>query len=147
MSNNDPAPDWAHLGLVVLQYRERRGWSQADVASRGGPSDTTQTDIELGRWRSARPHRTLGKIDEGLRWRAGTAAKVLFEGARVDLTHGSMPVVVGGVADDLPGYVRGPGEKVEGGASDDAVLRAIQQMQEDLRAMSERLARLEGDGS
>lgn len=45
-----------------------------------------------------------------------------------------------------PSYVSGPGERVEGGGSDDEVLRAIRAMHEDVRALSERVARLEEDG-
>lgn len=45
-----------------------------------------------------------------------------------------------------PTYVSGPGERVEGGGSDDEVLRAIRAMHEDIRTLSERVARLEEDG-
>lgn len=60
---------------------------------------------------------------------------------RLGLDRG--PATVGTPTQDQPGYVSGPGGKVEGGASDSEVLRAIRQMQEDVRAVSERLARLE----
>lgn len=44
-------------------------------------------------------------------------------------------------------YVAAPGAREDGGDSDGDVLRAIRAMQEDLRSMSERLARLEQRGT
>lgn len=72
-------PDYRHLGNAVLAWRTVRGLSQADVANRGGPSDTTQSAIETGEWKSARPNQTLRKIEVGFGWPAGTAHRVLFE--------------------------------------------------------------------
>lgn len=58
---------------------------------------------------------------------------------------------VSGAAQDDLDYVSGPGDKVEGGASDSEVLRAIAAMRQDVQAMeqrlSERLDRLEGPGA
>jgi transcriptional regulator with XRE-family HTH domain len=74
-----PAKNYEHLGRVVLRWREDLGLSQREVAARGGPSDTTQSAIEAGEWRSIKPAQTLRKIDYGLQWPGGTARRVLFE--------------------------------------------------------------------
>lgn len=74
-------PQWERLGQEVLQYRLRRGWSQAAVNKRGGPSDTLQTKIESGKWRPTRGvDDTLRKIDTGLEWVPGSASRVLAGG-------------------------------------------------------------------
>lgn len=73
-------PDYTHLAQVVKAFRVRAGLSQQDVASRGGPSDTTLSQIEAGAWKSARPGPTLRKLDKGLDWVPGSAEDVAFEG-------------------------------------------------------------------
>ncbi|MCW2815659.1 MAG: hypothetical protein JWN84_3114 [Nocardioides sp.] len=72
--------DAAHLARVVVGWRSRHGWSQAVVSARGGPSATTLSAIESAEWSSERPAATLAKLDAGLGWPRGTAAKVLHEG-------------------------------------------------------------------
>lgn len=75
------APQWEELGRKVRDRRLGRGWSQAEVAARGGPSDTLQTAIENGTWTPARSvQATLIKIDTGMQWVAGSASTVLAGG-------------------------------------------------------------------
>lgn len=72
------------------------------------------------------------------------------------------PTVGGSTQDETRDYVSSPGPRVDGGASDSAVLDAIKQMRDDMlemeqrladkiqlgdHALSERLDRLEGSGS
>jgi DNA-binding XRE family transcriptional regulator len=73
-------PNFQNLAQAVLVWRMRHGLSQATVAARGGPSDTTLSAIEAMEWNSSRPDQTLAKLDDGLWWPKGTARKVLFEG-------------------------------------------------------------------
>jgi len=73
-------PDFTALATAVLTWRLRHGLSQATVAARGGPSDTTLSAIEAEEWNSTRPDGTLAKLDAGLWWPPGTARKILFEG-------------------------------------------------------------------
>lgn len=72
--------DYNHLARVVRDFRTLAGLSQQDVAARGGPSDTTLSQIEAGRWRSANPGRTLTKLDRAYRWPEGSAMKALTKG-------------------------------------------------------------------
>lgn len=73
-------PDYTFFGQAVLAWRETHGLSQAAVHQNGGPSDTTQSAIEAGAWRSARPHKTLVKVDDGFGWPGGTATRILYDG-------------------------------------------------------------------
>jgi hypothetical protein len=74
-------PQWERLGEHVAARRKNRGWSQAAVADRGGPSDTLQSRIEAGEWRPSRGvAETLKKIDVGLEWEDGSASRVLDGG-------------------------------------------------------------------
>jgi transcriptional regulator with XRE-family HTH domain len=74
MTENLPA-----LGRAVLKRREELGLTQAQVAERGGPSDTTLTGLESGTASSVSPM-TLRKLDTGLQWGQGTARQILAEG-------------------------------------------------------------------
>lgn len=69
---------WERLGEKVLHRRTSQGWTQDEVAERGGPSDSLQTEIETKRWKPTRSAKgTLTKIDDGLQWVRGSAADVL----------------------------------------------------------------------
>lgn len=73
-----PQPQWERLGGEVVARRRSCGWSQGTVSAQGGPSDTLQTRIEQGKWRPSRGvDETLRKIDSGLRWKPGTASRIL----------------------------------------------------------------------
>ncbi len=77
---SEPTSDAVHLARVVAAWRLRHGWSQAVVSARGGPSATTLSAIESAEWASERPAATLAKLDAGLGWPPGTAARVLHAG-------------------------------------------------------------------
>lgn len=73
---------WDRLGEAVLDRRTTKGWTQQEVAERGGPSDTLQSDIEQKRWAPSRNVKeTLRKIDAGMEWESGSAARVLEGGS------------------------------------------------------------------
>lgn len=125
--------DFANLQRWVLARRRELDLNQDALPH--GPTKTTLVPIEKGTAEAISPS-TLRKLDKSLQWEAGSARRILEE-------SGEPIPVVGATTQDAGQYVSAPGARVEGGASDDAVLRAIQQMQEDIRVMSERLAKLE----
>ncbi|MGE2714225.1 helix-turn-helix domain-containing protein [Mycolicibacterium litorale] len=85
-------PQWERLGEYVAARRKNRGWSQAAVADRGGPSDTLQSRIEAGDWRPTRGvAETLKKIDAGLEWAEGSASRVLDGGEPTPLNRDGRP--------------------------------------------------------
>lgn len=64
------------LGRAVRTRRTQLGLTQEEVNAHGGPSDTTLTKIENGE--GANPAAsTLRKLDTALRWRPGSAQRVL----------------------------------------------------------------------
>ena len=67
--------DWARLGSVVRQRRAELGLTRDEVNLRGGPSDTTQEKVEKGL--GAVYGQTLAKLDAGLGWTSGSAARVV----------------------------------------------------------------------
>lgn len=67
---------FARLGEAVKNRRGELGMSQADVMKAGGPSDTTQSKIELGVARKVGAQ-TLAKYDRALQWQTGTARALL----------------------------------------------------------------------
>lgn len=78
-------PDWERLGRYVRAARGPR--SQKDIAANGGPSDTTIGKIEAGVWRPTRAvNQTLAKLDKGLGWAPGSAARILDGGEPTPLT-------------------------------------------------------------
>lgn len=74
MSSNIETPG-QRLGRYVLQRREDRHWTQADVTSMGGASNTWQTKMENGLLDQL-TNATAKKIDQGLGWVPGSAWKV-----------------------------------------------------------------------
>lgn len=69
----------ARLGTAVKSRRQQMGYTQQDVTRDGGPSDTTQTGIELGT-ASGVSAATLRKLDTALRWQPGSAKAVMDGG-------------------------------------------------------------------
>lgn len=69
----------ARLGMAVKSRRQQMGYTQQDVTRDGGPSDTTQTGIELGTASGVSPA-TLRKLDTALRWQPGSAKAVMDGG-------------------------------------------------------------------
>ncbi|WP_264923181.1 helix-turn-helix domain-containing protein [Mycobacteroides chelonae] len=79
-------PQWERLAEAVRTRRASRGWSQAAVTERGGPSDTLQNRIEAGRWKPVRGvEDSLRKIDAGMEWREGSASRILSGGEAIEL--------------------------------------------------------------
>ncbi|MDF3284988.1 helix-turn-helix domain-containing protein [Gordonia sp. N1V] len=71
-----------HFANIVRDAVMQLGLTQSDVASRGGPSDTTLRRILAGDPVGV-SSTTLRKLDAALGWRAGSAAQAL---------HGGQPV-------------------------------------------------------
>lgn len=69
----------ARLGIAVKNRRQQMGYTQQDVTRDGGPSDTTQTGIELGTATGV-SSATLRKLDTALRWQPGSAKAVMDGG-------------------------------------------------------------------
>lgn len=135
------AADWARLGQAVYEARKEAGLGKtAEWAEKVGRSSRTLLGLERGEV-TGTP--TLEDVEDALAWPRGGAYRVLGGLAWREL--------VGGTMHDLPGYVSAPGDRVEGGASDSEVLRAIAAMRDDMQAMeqrlSQRLDRLEDEGS
>jgi len=79
----DPAA-WQRLAQHVVDRRGSRGWTQADVAERGGISKDRIQEIEKGVLTSYRPT-TIGGLERGLEWEAGSVRDVLNGGAATPL--------------------------------------------------------------
>lgn len=83
MDNQDAV---GRLGRAVQMYREWKGWTQDEVAQNGGPSDVTVRGLENGAGK--RPNAaTLRKLDRGLGWPEGFAAKILAGDATAAKPH------------------------------------------------------------
>ena len=70
------ALDINRLGRAVRERRDELDMTQLDVASAGGPSNSTLTKLESGE-ADAVSAATLRKLDAGLDWQAGTARALL----------------------------------------------------------------------
>lgn len=112
----------------------------------------TAAGVNSATWRRAEQGQTLkehtlativGNLFPGT---GGDWTRLLHPGSR-DLSVLAMDVGVPASTQDDRYYVSGPGEKVEGGDSEGNVLRAIEQVRQDVlameRRMSQRLDRLE----
>lgn len=75
MSTNSPE----RLAHYVRARRAELDLNQLDVWQAGGPSNTTQTEIENGRVRTL-TRTTARKLDAGLRWEPGSARRVWDDG-------------------------------------------------------------------
>ncbi len=73
MSTTTPAQRLA--AAVRTRRQDDLRLNQLEVAAAGGPSNTLQTDIELGRIKTLTT-RTARKIDDGLMWEQGSALRV-----------------------------------------------------------------------
>lgn len=67
---------WLRLAQRVVEERAAHGWTQADVADRGGFSVDRLQEIERGQRTAYRPT-TLGALERGLYWRHGSVRRVL----------------------------------------------------------------------
>lgn len=69
-------PDFAAFADAVAKRRKELKLSQADVAEAGGPSDTTQSKIELQKAAKIGAV-TLARYDTAFGWPSGTAYRIL----------------------------------------------------------------------
>ena len=90
----------ARLGAAVKQRRGDMGYTQQDVTRDGGPSDTTQTGIELGTATGVSAA-TLRKLDTALRWAPGSAKAVMDGGEPTVLDEPAEQITVGNRIDSL----------------------------------------------
>lgn len=68
------------LAEAVRARRADLGLTHDDVATAGGPSDTTLSNLEQGRL-STVANVTLRRLDTALQWEQGSAARVLAGGS------------------------------------------------------------------
>lgn len=149
--------DRKRLGRFIGRARRAAGYTDtekwASLIKR-----STRVALGLERGESA-GRKTYEAVETVLGWNPGACYEIL-EGVEPER---AIDPTVGGPTQDASGdYVSSPGPRVDGGASDSAVLDAIRQMREDVLAMeqrladkielgdhalSERLDRLEGSGS
>lgn len=73
---NWPEEAASRLGEAVKARRARLGRTQVDVWQAGGPANSTLTSIESGA-QTVISTVTLRKLDTGLSWEPGTAARIL----------------------------------------------------------------------
>lgn len=87
-------PDLERLGRAIRLYRDITNLTQDEIAQRGGPSDVTIRGLENGSGKKPNGA-TLRKIDRGLRWPEGFAAKLLSGDAElyedIDPEDGRVP--------------------------------------------------------
>jgi len=81
--------DRVRIGQIIRARRAELNLTQDDVVELGGPSLGTQRSIENGRAERYQP-KTLRSVDDVLRWRPGTAAK-LVSGNLVALESAEAP--------------------------------------------------------
>lgn len=84
---------------------------------------------------------TQGRIERALGWPPGVIRQMSNGADPDDLIPVIDETTVGGDGDDA-GYVAAPGDRVEGGSSDDDVLDSIRAMREEMRVLREAVERL-----
>lgn len=85
----DNEQGWQRLAAAVRARRDERGWTQLDVATRGGVSIDRIQAIEGVRTDRYSP-RTLTKLERGLDWELGSCRATL-EGGDPTPTEGPQP--------------------------------------------------------
>ncbi|MDF1705049.1 MAG: helix-turn-helix domain-containing protein [Aeromicrobium sp.] len=75
--------EYARLGRLIRERRDRLGLTQADLASRGGPSTTTMSKVEYGKLIPI-PRQTRAKIEASLDWAPGSVIAVIEGGEPTD---------------------------------------------------------------
>ncbi|WP_167735603.1 helix-turn-helix transcriptional regulator [Rhodococcus sp. 1R11] len=84
------------FGVLVRQRRIELGLTQREVSRQGGPAGPTISNVERAAAESISPD-TLAKLDRGLGWTAGSAARALSggvpttEGSVAETPHGPSP--------------------------------------------------------
>lgn len=130
----------ARLGRYAKQRRDQLGMTQQNVWDAGGPSDTTQSGIELGTATGVQ-RSTLLRLERALRWAPGSARAVM---------DGGQPTPMKDAREDpAPASARDLHEQLAALAgritSLSAQLHDIAQTQKDLRPLaieSDELARM-----
>lgn len=141
--------DWKHVGRFVERGRLEKGWSKEQAAREADISSITWKRIEDGeRVQDAKLAMALQAIQMGLHLPGTEPSEVVALGIVADdglvtnlYEQGSD---VGG-DDDASPYVSkaDPAAGKPTREQDDEVLRAVLEMREELRALSERVERLE----
>lgn len=126
---------------VIQGFDEARLTTDDAIEEAGGPSDSYMTALRHaandGAWVPPPRRPTQQKIERAAGWESGSAWTV-WNGGEPTLSS------VGGAGQDA-GYVS-KADPTAGTATreqDDEVLRAVREMQAELRALSERVGRLE----
>lgn len=70
--------DWARLAQAVIRQRQRRAWSQGDLARRSGVGVRTIGRLESGR--EPVGEQSLAAVEAALGWRDGSVLAVLKGG-------------------------------------------------------------------
>jgi transcriptional regulator with XRE-family HTH domain len=74
--------DWGRLARYVRERREDLGFTQEDVATKGGPSTATLRLIENGTQETYR-QKSLRQLEAALGWEPGSVRKILDGGEPV----------------------------------------------------------------
>ncbi|RKT49283.1 helix-turn-helix domain-containing protein [Saccharothrix australiensis] len=80
---------WRRLAKLAVDRRNHHGWSQADVAARGGVSLDTVQSIESARREKYWP-RTLRRYERGMLW-APNSVEAVLEGRHATALEGDPP--------------------------------------------------------
>lgn len=75
---DDPVGDFEHLAQVVRARRVRMDWTQADLATAAGVSETTIQNLEGQRVLTRLPN-TMALIEDALGWPPNTARQIAFD--------------------------------------------------------------------
>lgn len=76
MGTSGPIDEWKRVAEAVARRREQRGWTQADVAARGGLSLDRVQAVEAGRGENLRV-RTLISLTRGLEWSINSVDRIM----------------------------------------------------------------------
>lgn len=99
-----PVPVWHHVGMsfeedpwkllaeCVVARRNARGWTQVEVANRGGLSLDRLQAIEGARATGYRP-KTMRALERGLEWTAGSVARILAGDEPEEIENAAQPVL------------------------------------------------------
>ncbi|GAW57328.1 hypothetical protein [Nocardioides sp. PD653] len=144
MSNDDPGETWAAWLREQLD-RHPTIKTNADLVRAGGLKDNGRPVIDASsvtQWlRGRRPSFELAAhTAAAFGVHAGEALAAAGYGLKIWDDEDDEPTV-GGVPQDA-GYVAAPGEKVEGGATNDDVLQGIREMREDMHALLAQIKRV-----
>lgn len=131
--------EYLRLGRLIRERRDRLGLTQADLASRGGPSTTTMSKVEYGKLIPI-PRQTRAKIETALNWAPGSVIDVVEGGEPTERTTTAGPAPDFGWAGAGEELGDGRGSQLDPAAVN-AALHAAQEAQNRFeRAVDELLA-------